>query len=160
MGQQVEVLEEGLQLGAGGFGYGDHGQAEGFRAAAEEGEDGLDRGGAGLDEVGLHEGEVAAVEVAGGGPVVWSAAASIWDMGPGMALEATETRPVPPRAITGSARASSPARTEKVAGAWVSSSVIWPMTPLDSLMATMLGSSARRRTVSGSRLVAVRPGML
>ena len=76
-----------------------------------------------------------------------SAAAIIRDMGPGMAFEATETRPVPPRAMTGRASASSPARTEKVDGAWVRSSVIWPMTPLDSLMAMMLGISARRRTV-------------
>ncbi len=45
-------------------------------------------------------------------------------------------------------------------GALARSSVIWPMTPEDSLMATMLGISVRRRTVSGRRLVAVRPGML
>ena len=79
---------------------------------------------------------------------------------PGTRLEATEITPLPPRAIRGKARLSSPESTSKSAGFWAMRFIIWLMSPLASLTATTLRWAASLSMVGFSMFLPVRPAML
>ena len=89
-----------------------------------------------------------------------SAARVISAISRGISFDATEIRPTPPSATTGSVRASSPERTEKCAGAALQISAICVRLPLASFTPAMFGTSERRATVPGSRFAPVRLGTL
>src|SRR5579864_5399186 len=91
---------------------------------------------------------------------LFKAAAVSCDISLGISFEQTEIMPTPPRAITGIVMASSPEKTRKLSGTWLKTSAICEMLPLASFTAMMLGILARRPSVAGSMLAAVRPTTL
>src|SRR5579864_3310712 len=91
---------------------------------------------------------------------LFNAAAVSCDISLGISFEQTEIMPTPPSAITGIVMASSPEKTRKLSGTWLKTSAICEMLPLASFTAMILGILARRPSVAGSMLAAVRPTTL
>src|SRR3989442_4299014 len=90
----------------------------------------------------------------------FSAASTICAISAGASLDATETTPCPPTAISGNASASSPERTMKSSRTAAHISPICVMLPDASFTATMFFSSAMRSRVWASTFAPVRPGTL
>src|SRR5687768_13591423 len=121
----------------------------------------LDRAGARLDEVHVHQGQQAEVFAPRLVPAPASAASTIRDIGPGASFDATEMSPSAPSATIANVSASSPDSTRNPSGRPRRISMICARFPEASLTATTLAQSrASLSVVSAVMFAEVRPGTL